>query len=188
MAEGADGPIHWYTPVDRCLMPIEGIHVSRSLRRKLNRSFVLPPDADPRIDETQQLLVTFDREFETVMRSCQRPGEDWISEEMIGIYVAIHHEGWAHSCEVWQAGQLVAGVYGVAIGGCFCGESKFHRVTDASKVALYHLVEHLRQIGFEMFDAQFINEHTQSLGAYEIPQAEYVQRLQRILRTKTPWS
>lgn len=187
MAQGDDGPIYWYTPVLRCLIPIEGIHVSRSLQRKLRKTRVLAA-GEPVPSDDSGFVVTFDRAFSEVMRACQRPGENWISEEMINVYTAIHGEGWAHSCEVWQAGQLVGGVYGVAIGACFCGESKFHRATDASKVALLHLVKHLQGLGFEIFDAQFINDHTQSLGAYEIPQEEYVRRLKRVVRKTTSWS
>ena len=187
MAEGDTGPVHWYAPVRRCLIPIEGIRVSRSLARKIAKSQILRED-EAVSREDGGFSITFDRAFTDVMRACQRPGENWISEEMIAVYSAVHAEGWAHSCEVWQSGSLVAGVYGVAIGGCFCGESKFHRVTDASKVALYHLVNHVRGLGFDIFDSQFINEHTRSLGAYEIPQKEYLRRLKLVVQVKTPWS
>lgn len=173
MADGLQGPIHWYYPTMRCLMPMEGIRVSRSLRRTLR---MVPFE------------ITFDQKFEEVMRACQRPTDNWISEDLIAAYVRVHEEGWAHSCEVWLDGQLVGGLYGVAIGACFCGESMFSRVTDASKVALVHLIPHLRQLGFELFDAQFINPHTASLGAFEITQLEYLTVLHRLMRKKTPWS
>ncbi len=173
MAESDEGPINWYYPTMRCLMPIEGIRVSRSLARTLKK---VPFE------------VTFDRDFGEVMSSCRRPEDNWISHELIDLYTQIHEEGWAHSCEVWLDGELVGGVYGVAMGSCFCGESMFHRVTDASKVGLFHFVNHLRGLGFTIFDAQFINEHTESLGAYEIPQPEYLARLEVALQNEIQWS
>jgi leucyl/phenylalanyl-tRNA--protein transferase len=172
MAESDHGPIHWYYPTMRCLMPIEGIRVSRSLARTLRRS---------------PFRVTYDESFREVMTACRRPEGNWISPELIDLYTEIHDEGWAHSCEVWEDDRLVGGVYGLALGSCFSGESMFHRATDASKVALYHLVNHVRELGFIMFDAQFINDHTASLGAYEITQREYLARLEVALQTEVPW-
>ena len=186
MGDGKDGPTHFYSTNMRALIPIEGIRVSRSLRKIIKESRILSSDeAIPQ--EESAFSVTFDREFEGVMRACQRETEVWINEEIIRVWVLIHQEGWGHSCEIWQQGSLVGGVYGVAIGGCFCGESMFHRSSNASKVALYHLVEHARLLGFELFDAQFINEHTRSLGAYEITQSEYLRQLRRVEHKTIVW-
>jgi|694.fasta_scaffold126407_3 leucyl/phenylalanyl-tRNA--protein transferase len=172
MAED-DGEIAWFSSRLRALVPIEGIHVSKSFRRFLNQT---------------DFRVSYDRDFEAVMRGCKENRDTWISEEMVQVYIEVHREGWAHSCEVWSGEDLIGGIYGVAIGGIFCGESMFSRVSNASKFGLFHLVNQVRSLGFIAFDAQFINEHTQSLGAYEIPEADYLALLERGKRIKTPWS
>lgn len=166
------GEIHWFCPFWRCLFPIEGMHVSRSLKRTLSRA---------------RYTVTFDVCFEEVMRSCVRPQDNWITEELIQHFTVLHRAGIAHSCEVWEGGELVGGVYGIAVGAVFCAESKFHRRTDASKVGLYYLIEHVRALGFEILDAQFINDHTKSLGAFEITQTAYVAELKRLRDVKIAW-
>jgi leucyl/phenylalanyl-tRNA---protein transferase len=148
-----DDEILWYRTYERCLFPIQGIHVSRTLAKTI-RSGVFE--------------IRFDTAFEEVMRSCRRPEGNWINEEIIQAYTAIHEEGWAHSGECWQNGRLVGGIYGVAIGTSFSAESMFHRETDGSKVALWAMVEKCRQLGFTIFDAQIMNPHLLSLGAYEI--------------------
>lgn len=168
-----DGEVGWFQPHRRCLLPIEGIHVSRSLKKTLRKA---------------EFTVTFDQAFEQVMRSCLRPGDNWISEDFIRVYTLIHHQGWGHSCEVWNGGELVGGVYGIALGACFCAESMFHRETDASKVALMSMVDKCRELGFTIFDAQIMNPHLRSLGANEITHADYVAKLEAALKTKTPWS
>lgn len=150
--------VEWFLPERRALFPISGIRVSRSLRRAM-RCFPWE--------------VTFNKNFEQVIRGCLRPHDNWISEEFIRVYGQIHSEGWAHSCEVWLKGQLVGGVYGLSIGRCFCAESMFHRTTNASKIALLHLVERCRECGFTLFDAQIMNPHLASLGAFEVPNSEY---------------
>lgn len=170
---GPDGRLDWYRAVNRCLIPIEGMHVSRSLRRVLARA---------------EFRVTFDEAFEGVVRGCLRPHDNWITEQMIAGYLQIHAQGWAHSSEVWLGDFLAGGVFGLAIGGCFSAESMFSRVSNASKVALFHLIEKCRGLGFELFDAQLINDHTASLGAFEIPGEAFHELLARIGRQTNPWT
>jgi len=167
-----DNEVGWFEPRRRALFPIEGIHVSRSLRKTLRSG---------------RFRVSFDEAFEEVMRGCLRPGDNWISEDFIRVYTLIHHEGWAHSCEVWQGTDLVGGIYGLAMGSCFCAESMFHRVTDASKVALHAMVEKCRELGFTIFDAQVMNPHLASLGAFEIPQRGFLQMLTEALGGEVVW-
>jgi len=168
-----DDSVEWFQPRERALFPIEGIHVSRTLRKTIER---------------ETFEIRFDTAFEQVMRACLRPDGNWISEDFIRVYTLIHHEGWGHCSECWLDGQLVGGVYGIAIGGCFCAESMFHRQTDASKVALWALVERCRSLGFEIFDAQIMNPHLRSLGAFEVPHVEYMKLLQRARSVSTGWS
>lgn len=168
-----DGEVEWFQPRQRALFPIEGIHVSRSLRKTIQKGI---------------FEIKFDTAFEQVMRGCLRPNGNWISEDFIRVYTLIHHEGWGHSAECWLDGELVGGVYGIAIGACFCAESMFHRVTDASKVALWAMVDECRSKGFDLFDAQIMNPHLRSLGAYEISHLEYMEKLQEALVKSTSWS
>lgn len=168
-----DGEVEWFQPYQRALFPIEGIHVSRSLGRTIR---------------SKEFEVRFDTAFEQVMRNCLRPDDNWISEHFIRAYTMIHLEGWGHCVECWKEGELVGGLYGVAIGTCFCGESMFHRATNASKVALWAMVEHCHELGFTVFDAQIMNPHLQSLGAYEISNEEYMEKLQHAMTNTTPWS
>lgn len=167
------GRIQWYQPRKRAILPIEGMRLSRSMRRFLSRR---PFD------------VTFDSCFERVMRECRRPEANWINEDLIRVYTQIHMEGWGHSVECWRDAELVGGLYGIVIGGCFCAESMFHRATNASKVALYSAVERCRDLGFIMFDVQVLSPHLASLGAIEIDHAEYMCRLAKALAVSTPWS
>lgn len=178
------GEIGWFEPTKRALFPIEGIHVSASLAKKLARTSV----EGGQVAGNPKFVVTFDQTFEQVIRGCLRPEDNWINEEIIQAYTNVHRLGWAHSCEVWSEGHLVGGIYGIALGGCFSAESMFHRVTDASKIALWAMVERCRQLGFVIFDAQIMNSHLKSLGAIEIPKAEYLRRLERAIKLSTPWS
>jgi len=168
-----DGSVGWFQPRKRCLFPIEGIHVSRSLAKTIRQG---------------KFQVTFDQAFSDVMRGCLRPTDNWISEEFIRVYSEIHRQGWAHSVECWMDGRLVGGSYGIALGSCFCAESMFHRETDASKVALWALIENCRELGFTIFDAQIMNPHLDSLGAYEVPHLAYEIMLIDALTRTTPWS
>jgi leucyl/phenylalanyl-tRNA--protein transferase len=164
----AETPVLWWSPDPRAVFELDGLRVSRRLARTLRSG---------------RFQVTFDRDFVAVVRGCaDRPGEGtWITPAMIAAYTELHRLGHAHSVEVWHAGQLAGGLYGVALGGLFAGESMFTRVRDASKVALVRLVERLREHGYELFDIQFRTEHTASLGAVEIPRAQYLARLRRAL-------
>lgn len=154
--------IAWYSPAPRAIMPLGGFHASRSLRRSIPR-----------------FRHSFNLAFGDVVRACGDPGRDgyWISEVVVSAYEELFRLGWAESVEVWLDDELVGGVYGVRIGGFFAGESMFHRATDASKVALFHLVEGLRCDGVSLFDVQWTTPHLASLGAVEIRRAEYLERL-----------
>ncbi len=168
-----DGEVEWFRPRSRCLFPVEGVHVSRSLARTIRKGVY---------------EVRFDTAFEAVMRGCLRPDENWISEEFIRVYTGIHRQGWAHCAEAWKDGELVGGTYGIALGSCFCAESMFHRATDASKVALAAMVDRCREMGFTLFDAQIMNPHLRSLGAYEVSARTYARLLRDALERTTPWS
>jgi leucyl/phenylalanyl-tRNA---protein transferase len=169
-----DGELQMYRPFQRAVFPIEGIHVSRSLRKVLDR---------------KEFEVRFDADFEITMRACLRaPGDNWITEELIEVFCQAHREGWAHSVEVYRDGELAGGLYGLAIGTLFCAESMFHRQTNASKVALYHAVEKCRELGFTIFDAQVMNPHLESMGAIRISDRAYRKLLQKALEGQTAWS
>src|SRR5262249_25512657 len=132
---------------------------------------------------SERFAITVGKDFAGVIRGCAQGREEgtWITPDMIQAYEHLHALGYAHSIEVWQEGELAGGVYGVAIGGFFAGESMFTRRRDASKVALVHLVERLRQREFQLLDIQFLTEHTTRLGAVEIPRSEYLARLRAAL-------
>jgi leucyl/phenylalanyl-tRNA--protein transferase len=158
--------IAWLSPDPRGILELDGLRISRRLARRLKRG---------------EFQFTFNRHFAGVVEGCAAPrgGDDdcWLTLAMQNAYLNLHELGHAHSVEVWQAGRLVGGIFGVAIGGLFAGESMFHRVTDASKAALAILVEHLRQRGYWLFDVQWTNSHTRSLGATEISRTDYLARL-----------
>jgi leucyl/phenylalanyl-tRNA---protein transferase len=168
-----DGVISWYSPDPRGIMPIDTFRVPSRLRRVVRRAAV---------------QVDVDTAFEEVMRACaaaeREPGDSgtWISDEIIESYCALHAQGYAHSVEVRQDGALIGGLYGVALGGAFFGESMFHRATDASKVALVALVNRLRARGFVLLDTQWVTAHLQQFGAIEIPRPEYLRRLDESLK------
>jgi leucyl/phenylalanyl-tRNA---protein transferase len=167
-------PVCWWSPDPRAIIDFDKFHVSRSLARTIRSG---------------QFDVTFNRDFEGVMRGCSiRDEGTWITPSMLRAYLTMHSLGHVHSVETWQDGKLVGGAYGVAIGGFFAGESMFHRVTDASKVALATLLEHLQKRGFALFDTQFITPHTSRMGATEIPRAEYLKRLKQALAVSTSFS
>ncbi len=159
-------PISWWSPDPRAVFEFDDVHVPRSLRRTLRRG---------------GFRATLDLAFGRVIRTCaevpRRDDGTWICPELIAAYTRLHEEGWAHSLEVWRGDRLVGGIYGVAIGGFFAGESMFHHETDASKVALATLLAHLRRRGFQLFDTQMLTETTRRLGAREIPRIEYLARL-----------
>lgn len=166
-------PITWWSPDPRAIFELEGLHVPRSLAKFLRRN---------------PFAITHDRAFVRVMQACAAPapgrGGVWITPEFIEAYTRLHEQGDAHSVECWREDELVGGIYGVSQGGLFAGESMFHRVTNASKVALLHLVQHLRACGFVLFDIQMITPATRQLGAVEIPRAEYLKRLHAAVTMK----
>ena len=165
MAED-DGQICWYSPDPRAILPLERFHVPRSLATIVGRSL---------------FEIRVNTAFKQVITACSARKPTWISPQIRAAYVQLHQLGLAHSVESWQNGQLLGGLYGVALGGAFMGESMFHRVRDASKVALVALVDRLKERGFELLDVQFLTEHLQRFGAVQIPRREYLQRLSSAL-------
>ncbi|MGB2987341.1 MAG: leucyl/phenylalanyl-tRNA--protein transferase [Phycisphaerae bacterium] len=161
------GEVHWLSPDPRAVIELDAFKVSRSLRAVTRRGV---------------FDVTINRAFHAVIDACaDRPEGTWISDEIKRAYRTLHRLGFAHSVEGWRDGQLAGGLYGIVLGGAFFGESMFHRVADASKVALVHLVERMRGRGFVLLDVQFMTEHLRRFGAVEIPSAEYGRQLQRAL-------
>lgn len=168
MSETRDSDeVFWVDPRHRGVFPLDGFHLSRSLKRRLRRA---------------EYRVTFNHDFAAVVTGCANRDETWINDTIFDLYVALHESGDAHSCEVWKDAQLVGGVYGVTIGGAFFGESMFSTATDASKVALAYLIDRLRLCEFALFDTQFLTDHLASLGAVEISRAAYHQKLESALR------
>jgi leucyl/phenylalanyl-tRNA--protein transferase len=156
-------PILWWSPDPRAVLWPSGLKVSRSLRRSVRK---------------RRLEFRVDTEFKRVVAACAEPrrygGGTWITPEMATAYAGLHEQGWAHSFETWVDGELVGGLYGVGIGRAFFGESMFTRVADASKVALVHAVAFLSARGTEVIDCQVASAHTQSLGAVDIPRAQFL--------------
>jgi leucyl/phenylalanyl-tRNA--protein transferase len=169
-----DDPLTWWSPDPRAIFEINAFHPPKRLAAKLRQN---PFD------------LTMDRDFSAVIHACAEPASGrestWISPRFIEAYIELHRQGHAHSVEVWQKGQLVGGMYGVSIQGFFAGESMFHRVTDASKIALCHLMDHLRMRNFELFDTQVLSPLTARLGAIEIRRRDYLERLASALRNPT---
>lgn len=162
------GELHWLAPDPRAIIELEAFKVSRSLRTLHSRGV---------------LAITFDRAFDAVIDECaDRPEGTWISDEIKEAYCHLNRLGFAHSVEAWRDDQLAGGLYGVAIGGAFFGESMFFRESNASKIALVGLVEHLREQGCTLLDVQFMTEHLRQFGAVEITRVVYEQRLSRAIR------
>jgi leucyl/phenylalanyl-tRNA--protein transferase len=163
-----DGDLGWFSPDPRGILPIAGFHVPARLMRVVRQGVF-----DVRIDTA----------FEAVMRACAAREEgSWINDEIVDSYSALYRLGLAHSVEAWQGDELAGGLYGVHLGGAFFGESMFHRVTDASKVALVALIDRLARRGFQLLDTQWVTPHLQQFGAIEIPREEYLRRLKAALR------
>jgi leucyl/phenylalanyl-tRNA--protein transferase len=173
------GEIRWYSPDPRGIIPLESFHVSKRLARVIRSG---------------AFEIRVDTAFGEVIRACAGAERDrtdpgtWISDEIVESYCAMHESGLAHSVEAWQDQRLAGGLYGVAIGGAFFGESMFHRVTDASKVALAALVDRLRSRGFRLLDAQWVTEHLEQFGAIEIPRRRYLKLLEDSLRVDCQWT
>ena len=168
MSENRDDPdIFWVDPIRRGIFPLDKFHISRSLAKRIRRG---------------GYSVSLNADFEGVLRGCASREETWINEAIHDLYMALHLRGEAHSLEVWDKDTLVGGVYVVTLGGAFFGEIMFSAGTDGSKIALAFLIEHLRRCGFTLFDTQFITDHLASLGAIEIPRADYHKMLTWALR------
>jgi leucyl/phenylalanyl-tRNA--protein transferase len=164
--------IHWFSPDPRGVVPLDDVHVPKRLAR---------------VVRSGAFRIEIDRSFVDVMRACaaDRNPEDpgtWINEDIIASYTALHARGFAHSVEAWHGDRLAGGLYGVALGGAFFGESMFHHETNASKVAFVALIERLRERGFTLLDTQWVTPHLEQFGAIEIQRAEYLRRLQNSLR------
>lgn len=166
----ADDKVFWVQPKQRGVIPLDQFHVSRSMRKVLRKGV---------------FTVTCDKAFDAVLDLCAepRPGreETWINAKIVELFVDLHHAGLAHSIETWLDGELVGGLYGLAMGAAFFGESMFSRSENASKAALCHLVGILKRGSFTLLDTQFITDHLKSFGAIEIPQKDYLARLSSAL-------
>ncbi len=162
-----DTEIRWFYPEMRGIIPLDGFHVPASLAKFLKRT---------------PLTFTTDTVFDEVIASCAQRSEDtWINDTIIAAYCKLHKMGFAHSVECWKDGSLVGGLYGVALGGAFFGESMFSRETNASKAALVHLVGLLNTAGYVLLDTQFVNDHLKQFGVVEIPHDEYLKKLEKAL-------
>ncbi len=175
MAESAEDPtLFWVDPEERGILPLDQFRLSRRLQRRLRRG---------------EFEVRCDTAFEDVLMNCAKKTSSrpttWINAEIAQLYVGLMRMGHAHSVEAWQDGKLAGGLYGVTLGGAFFGESMFSTVTDASKIALAHLVARLRRSGFTLLDAQFVTDHLRQFGAIEISRDEYLSRLAQALEVKT---
>lgn len=159
-------PILWWSPDPRAIFELDQFSLSRRLARTIRAG---------------KFRVTLNQAFEQVMLGCADRDRTWITSEMLRAYMRMHDLGYAHSVEAWHGDELAGGVYGVSLGGFFSGESMFHRVRDASKVALAYLLEYLRVRGFVLFDTQVVTEHTIRMGATEISRSEYLKRLAKAL-------
>ncbi|MCB0077737.1 MAG: leucyl/phenylalanyl-tRNA--protein transferase [Anaerolineales bacterium] len=167
-----DGEHYWYDPNPRAIMPLDArFHVTHRLARTVRQ---------------QRFDIVINRDFAAVVGHCADRDETWISDEIAAAFRELHRLGYAHSIEAWRGGALVGGLYGMALGGFFAGESMFSAERDASKVVLVELVRHLRRQQFTLFDVQFLTAHLAQFGAYEIPRSEYKRRLRRAIQ-QTRW-
>jgi leucyl/phenylalanyl-tRNA---protein transferase len=170
-------PITWWSPDPRAIIPIGGLHVSRSLRKVIRSSL---------------FSISFDRDFRRVMEGCAAPhphrAETWISRQFITAYTRLHELGHAHSVEVWREERLVGGLYGVSMGGFFAGESMYSEEKNASKVALFAMEKKLKDCRFTLFDVQMMTAHLRTMGAVEIPRAEYLERLREAVETNAQFA
>ena len=173
----ADGTIYWYAPDPRAIIPLDNYKPSKSLKPILNK---------------KQFEIRINSDFKGVMQGCALPRieeqETWISDEIIQAYTELHQLGFAHSVETYIDNRLVGGLYGVAIGSAFFGESMFHLVPNASKVAFHYLIQILRAQGFQLLDSQFINDNVKRFGAIEITKYQYIKKLKEALEKKAHFS
>jgi leucyl/phenylalanyl-tRNA---protein transferase len=173
MADSSEGEIYWYSPDPRAIIPIDTYKPSKSLKPTLNQNV---------------FEIAFNRNFKEVMKNCALPrfedDETWISQDIIDSYHNLHKLGFAHSVEVYKQEVLVGGLYGVSVGSAFFGESMFHKVPNASKVAFHYLMENLKQRNFKLLDTQFINDNVKRFGAIEIPKHQFMKILKDSISTK----
>jgi len=169
MARSKDGPVEWFTADPRGIIEIEAFRIPKRLRSVLR---------------AQKFEIRINTAFEDVLRACADRTDTWVSETIVQSYLNLHRLGFAHSVEAWQEMKLVGGLYGVAIGGAFFGESMFHQVSDSSKVALVHLVERLRSRGYCLLDTQTVTPLMQRFGARTISLDQYLERLKMALKVK----
>ncbi len=167
------GRIEFYHSDPRSIMELDSFHVSKSLLRVIRKDVY---------------EIYLDRDFEAVIRACADREQTWINAEIIASYVRLHEEGKAHSIEAYHEDQLVGGLYGVTLGGAFMGESMFTRRSDASKVCFYYLVERMKELGYTLLDCQIQNDHLARMGAVEIPEREYLERLEVALKLNQSFS
>lgn len=169
----SDGTLYWYSPDPRAIIPIDSYKPQKSLRPVLNK---------------KQFEIRIDTNFEQVMRHCAKPRSDtdetWISDDIISAYTDLHQLGLAHSVEAYQDNVLVGGLYGVAIGAVFFGESMFFTVPNASKVAFHYLIQILRKQNYLLLDSQFINDNVRRYGAIEIPKTRYIKQLKNLVNQR----
>lgn len=172
MGDEGTGTVGWYSPDPRAHLPLGDVHVPHNLRRRVRR---------------REFEVTSDAAFDRVIRACADRDRTWITPRIIRAYTRLHDSGRAHSVECWQDDTLAGGLYGVALGGAFFGESMFFRVSNASKVALIHLTRQLRAGGFTLLDTQYSTAHLERFGVVEIPRADYMARLDDALAVDATW-
>ncbi len=173
MADSADDPsVYWVDPTYRGVLPFEKFHVPKSLLKRLRKDDV---------------TVTVDRVFEQVLDGCADRSETWINDTIRALYTQLHNFGYCHSVEIWMDDELAGGLYGVALGGVFFGESMFSNRPDASKIALVALMARLRVGGFTLLDTQFVTEHLRRFGAAEIPRSDYLRQLAHGLDQTADW-
>ncbi|PLX94947.1 MAG: leucyl/phenylalanyl-tRNA--protein transferase [Desulfuromonas sp.] len=162
-----EDPILWWSPDPRCVLDPSEVHISRRLAKKIRQ---------------RHFTIRYDTDFSACIHHCahadERLDSTWISPQIIAAYQELHHLGYAHSVECWEEDQMVGGLYGIAIGRCFCGESMFHTRTDASKLAFTALAQALKQLGYRMIDCQLPTDHLHSLGAKDIPREQFLRQLQ----------
>ncbi len=179
---GSSAYIHWLCPEERGQLPIEDLHISKSLKKAILNN----------IKRNGSYRITIDTAFEQVMRECAAERDDrpetWINEPIIEAYCTLHKREQAHSLEIWDGEALVGGIYGVALGGAFFGESMFSRKPNTSKIALVHMCARLWKAGYKIFDTQFVNDHLLQFGAYEISHGAYIENLRPSLRASVDFA
>jgi leucyl/phenylalanyl-tRNA--protein transferase len=172
MGDDRTGTVQWYSPDPRAHLPLDDVHVPHNLRRRVRQ---------------REFSVTSDRAFERVIRACADRDRTWITPRIIRAYTTLHEQGAAHSVECWQDDTLAGGLYGVALGGAFFGESMFFDISNASKVALIHLTRQLRAGGFTLLDTQYSTAHLERFGVVEIPRDDYLTQLNDALDQNAAW-